>query len=402
MKQKVAIIGAFVVFAAVLILVVGGGKKKSGDKPPAPGPAVAGSGTGAAPPGGKVTVEFLYSSEKKDWVDAVIVEFEKANPDVDVVATSKGSLDAANGILDGSLKPVLWSPADSLIVNLLATDWQTKYGKRPFPVDGEAGPQQLLLSPLVFAVWEDRAKVLMAASGGDGLTWKAIHKAVTSPKGWSAIGGKPGWGFVKLGHTDPNKSNSGLQALLLMTLEYYTKTSGLTVDELLDEKYQTWVKEIEKGVPTFEASTGTFMTDMVRFGPSKYDIAVVYESLAISQLENAQGRWGNLRIYYPPVTLWSDHPVVMLGGDWVTPAQAKAGERLIAYLRGHEAQSMALRFGFRPADTSLPLKTSDGANPFTRLAQYGLALELPEAATAPDGAVVRNLLMMWSRVARPQ
>ncbi|MBK7075075.1 MAG: hypothetical protein IPH44_22520 [Myxococcales bacterium] len=109
MKQKVAIIGAFVAFAVVLILVVGGGGKKKGGDKPAPGPAVGtGSGPGTAP-AGKVTVEFLYSSEKKDWVDAAVVEFEKANPDVDVVATSKGSLDAATGILDGSLKPVLWS-----------------------------------------------------------------------------------------------------------------------------------------------------------------------------------------------------------------------------------------------------------------------------------------------------
>ena len=30
----------------------------------------------------------------------------------------------------------------------------------------------------------------------------------------------------------------------------------------------------------FETSTGTFMTEMVLYGPSKYDIAVVYEVLA--------------------------------------------------------------------------------------------------------------------------
>jgi len=401
-KQKWVIVGVFIAFAVLLVVLVGGGKKKQAADKPGPGTAAGtGTGSGVAPAGGTVQLEFMYSTEKKEWIEAAVAAFEKANPDVDVVLTGKGSLDAAAEILDGKAKPVLWSPADSLIVNLLASDWQTKTGSRPYPADGDAGPQQLLLTPLVFAVWEDRAKVLMA-KGGDELTWRAIHDAVVSPKGWAAIGGKGSWGFVKLGHTDPNKSNSGLQALLLMTLEFYGKTSGLTVDELLDEKYQAWVKDLERGVPQFEASTGTFMTDMVRFGPSKYDIAVVYESLAISQLENAQGRWGNLRIYYPPVTLWSDHPVVMLTGDWVTPAQARAGKRLIDYLRGHEAQSLALRFGFRPADTSLPIKTSAADNPFTRLAQYGLAVELPQAATPPDGAVVRNLLMMWSRVARPQ
>ena len=106
----------------------------------------------------------------------------------------------------------------------------------------ERDPQPLLLSPLVFVVWQDRAEVLTAKTGGV-LTWKAIREAVTSPKGWPAVGGKPAWGFVKLGQTDPSRSNSGLQALLSMTLEYYGKSSGLTVEELLDEKYQQWVKE---------------------------------------------------------------------------------------------------------------------------------------------------------------
>src|SRR5262249_9638300 len=158
------------------------------------------------------------------------------------------------------------------------------------------------------------------------------------------IGGKPEWGFVKLGHTDPTRSNSGLQALLLATLEFYGKRSGLTVGDLLEPGYQTWVKELEKGVTRFETSTGTFMTDMVRFGPSKYDVAVVYENLAISQLANAQGRWGNLKVYYPALTLWSDHPAALLQGDWVTPEQKDAARRFLTYLRSRPVQERALSF----------------------------------------------------------
>ena len=82
---------------------------------------------------------------------------------------------------------------------------------------------------------------------------------------------------------------------------------------------------------------------------SKYDIAVVYESLAVAQLDNAQGRWGSLHIYYPPVTIWSDHPVVLLDAPWVTAEQKIAGARLIAFLRSTPVQATALRFGFRPA-----------------------------------------------------
>jgi len=392
MKPKVAIVAGFVV--AVIVIIVIAIKGGGGDKQPVK-PVVGSQGSaGSTTPTAAAEITFEYSTEKKEWLEAAVVEFEKANPTIKVKLVGKGSLESANNILDGTDKPVLWSPADSLIANLLAADWETKYSKKLFEPSGD---HALLLSPLVFVVWEDRAKVLVDAN--QQLSWKQIHKAVASPKGWPAIGGKAAWGFVKLGHTDPNRSNSGVQALALMALEFFN-TQTITVEQLLDPKFQDFVKEIESGVQKFEASTGTFMTDMIRFGPSKYDIAVVYESLAVSQIDNAQGRWGSLHIYYPPVTVWSDHPVVVLDAEWVTPDQRAAADKLVAFLRSKPVQSTALRFGFRPADPSVPMKTAEGTNPFTKLAQYGLSTDVPPAAKPPDGVVVRNLIMMWSRVVK--
>jgi hypothetical protein len=395
------------VFLAVAggILYFAAGRNRAGSGTPEPVMTASGAtapGPGKTDPAAAVVeIAFEYSTEKKEWLEAAVAEFHKANPTLHVKLIGKGSLEAASAILDGSDKPVLWSPADSLVANLLSSDWQTKNQSPLFPAGGETGPQPLVLSPLVFVVWEERARVLEPGTNGQ-LSWKTIHKAVASPKGWAGIGGKPGWGFVTLGHTDPGKSNSGLQAITLMAYEYFNITSGLTVEQLLDPKFQDFVKETERGVQHFEASTGTFMTDMIRFGPSKYDIAVVYESLAVAQLDNAQGRWGSLHIYYPPVTIWSDHPVVLLDAPWVTAEQKIAGARLIAFLRSTPVQATALRFGFRPADTSVPMKTTDASNPFAKSAQYGLSLELPPAAQPPDGPVVRNMLMMWSRVVKPK
>lgn len=384
MKPKLAIVIGFLAAVAVIVWVAMRGKDKD------PGPK-----TDPPKPVATATVEISleYSTEKKDWIETVVKDFEGSHQNIKVTLIGKGSLDAEAAIYDGTDKPTLWSPADSSIANLLASEWQTKYGKAPFPQ-----PEPLLLTPLVFAVWEDRAKVLLDAAGGQ-LTWKAIHKAVASPKGWPAIGGKPTWGFVKLGQTDPNRSNSGVQALELMAMEFFN-TQALTPEQMLDTKFQDFVKETEAGVQKFESSTGTFMTDMVRFGPSKYDIAVVYESLAVSQLENAQGRWGSLHIYYPPTTIWSDHPIAILDAPWVTAEQKAAAKTLVEFLKSPRVQGWALRFGFRPADPSVPLKTNDEANPFKKSAAYGLSLELPPAANAPDGAVVRQLLMMWSRVVK--
>jgi ABC-type molybdate transport system substrate-binding protein len=357
---------------------------------PAPG-ETAGKKSGSGVP---LTV--LYSTEKKEWLEAATQAFAKDHSDIDVQLQGKGSLEAMQGILDGKDKPVLWSPADSLVLGLGAADWTTKTGSLLVAAEGASdAPAPLVITPLVFVVWEDRAEPLLNAAGGK-LTWKTLHDAIASNRGWPAVGGKPDWGFVKLGHTDPTRSNSGLSALLSMTLEYWKKPS-ITVADLLDPKYQAFIAEIEKGVGKFETSTGTFMTDMIRFGPSRFDIAWVYENLAASQLENAQGRWGNLKVYYPQTTVWSDHPIALLMTDWVTDAQKKAARQYIAFLRSRTIQEQALGYGFRPADPAVPVKTQDPRNPFVRLAPYGLRADVPPAAVPPDAAVVRNMLTMWSR-----
>jgi len=103
-------------------------------------------------------------------------------------------------------------------------------------------------------------------------------------------------------------------------------------------------------------------------------------------------------MYYPATTLWSDHPVAVLHADWVTEPQRVAGRAFIAHLRSRPAQELAMSYGFRPADPSVAIKNGDPQNPFNRLADRGVKLDIPAMAAAPSGEVVRAMLMMWSRV----
>jgi ABC-type Fe3+ transport system substrate-binding protein len=383
MNPKAAIIGVFIVIAALIVTFATGGKDEGK------------TFTGEA--SAQVEISVLYSSEKKDWMQFATAEFQKKHPDIKVNLKEQGSLNAKDAILEGKEQPTIYSPADTLVLNLLAYDWSTRNpGSELFAKSGDDAPQSLLLTPLVFAVWESRAKAL-DAQGNGFISWDEIHKAVSDSKGWAGSNGKADWGFVKLGHTDPTSSNSGLQALLLMTLDYHKKTSGLTNADLLVPEYQAWAKEIEKGVSKFETSTNQFMTDMIRFGPSKYDIAVVYENLAIAHIESAQGRWEPLQVYYPQTTIWSDHPIALVQADWVTTPQTKAARTFIEFLKSKPMQEKSLSFGFRPGDVTVPLKDTDPKNPFNRLAPLGIRVEIPSVATAPEGIVVENLLTMWDR-----
>ena len=51
-------------------------------------------------------------------------------------------------------------------------------------------------------------------------------------------------------------------------------------------------------------------------------------------------RRGNLLVFYPPVTLWSNRRVAMLRGDWVGAERKEAGRKLIAFLRSRRVRSV--------------------------------------------------------------
>ena len=340
----------------------------------------------------ELVLRYLYSPDAKDLLVPLINRYNGEQHQwggreirIDGVKVNSGQAEVA--LADGREQAVLWTPASSLWGGLLnhsvSDDWVS------------AENPNLVFSPQVIAIWKEFADALRARKPKIG--WKDILDLATSKRTWADYGHRE-WKRFKLGHTNPTRSNSGLMALLLMTFEFYGKRSGLEVGDVLKPEYQAFVAEIERGVTKFEMSTGTFMVDMIRFGPSKYDIAVVYENLAIEQLENAQGRWGNLRVYYPEPTLWSDHPAGVIAAPWVTEKQNRAARQLLTFLRAKPQQELALAFGFRPADPSVAVKTTDPKNPWNRLAPYGISVDVPTAATAPEGPVARNLMMMWSRV----
>jgi Ca-activated chloride channel family protein len=187
--------------------------------------------------------------------------------------------------------------------------------------------------------------------------------------------------------------------IVLMTYGYHVKTSGLQAADILsDEDYQKWFLETEASIGQFEHSTGPLMEKMVAYGPSTYDFVAVYEATAIEQAENAVGRYGELRVYYPPALLWSDHPFCVVNSDWVTPQQTQAAKLFMDYLTDKPAQELALlKYGFRPVDDSIPLEQT--GSPFDRYAANGFRSDvsnLPDVEI-PAGNVLNTLRDFWSR-----
>ncbi len=355
------------------------------------------------PPPEPVVVHVLYSTEKAAWINEAAARFAAARPAIEgrpiqLEMKKMGSREMYLSVLDGTEQPDLMSTASMLQINLLQDLSTSKFGAPVVnPADSEAC-RPVLRTPLVLVAWKERAAALWGNDPGSEL-WQQLHDALTQPNGWEAYG-HPEWGYVKFSHTNPLKSNSGFQTILLLTYDYFGKTDGLTsADILSDADYQRWFIEFEGTISSFGDSTGTYMEEIVAYGPSLHDMVAVYEATAIEHAESAVGRYGELQIYYPPATHMSDHPFCVLQADWVTPEEAQAARMFVDFLTGREMQELALlQHGFRPVDDGIPL--DQPGSPLQRYAANGIRIDLPPEVEVPPGNVLNTLLDFWARNAQ--
>ena len=351
----------------------------------------------ARPP---VTVTIWYSTEKREWLEAAKQQFEAANQTyngrpIQVQLKGLGSPEIAQRVASqdwrGDTPPTAISPASGMWLSIFNV---------PVVTAGAEASQPLVLSPLVVVGWEDRAKVLWPDGPKD--FWKDLHDAIVDPAGWKALGDNESWGPVKFGHTSPLTSNSGAQTLILLAYAFHNKSSGLTSADVNAPAFAQWLAEVEGGVPSFGDSTGTFMNDIVAKGPSQYDFGVVYENLALQSMNAAKQRQGqSLRIFYPPATLFGDHPFAVLDGAWATLEERAAAIVFRDFLRSNAIQQLALQYGFRPADPSVAITSDDPSNPFKKYAANGVQVTIAQQAEAPSAEVVNSLLELWKNQIKP-
>jgi len=352
------------------------------------------------PPPSPIELNIVYSTEKEQWIADAVERFNKQNNlvnghPIQINLSETGSREMYIAILDGDSKPVMISPASSLQINILDQLSRVKFGTSIIPTNRQGQCESVFSTPLVVAAWSDRAEALLGNRYTANI-WKQIHDAEIDPQGWQTQG-HPEWGYFKFGHTDPLKSNSGFMTLLLLTYSYYGKTSGLSESDILaNPDYQAWILEMENAISSFGDSTGTYMKEIIAYGPSMYDMVAVYEATAIENLQNAAGRYGELKIYYPPSTILSDHPFCILKADWVSKEQSQAAKLFLDFLLSPEIQTLALeKYGFRPADPSIALDSA--TSPLQLYSKNGVQIKIPPEVEIPDGNTLNTLLDFWSR-----
>jgi len=356
-------------------------------------------GTGPAATGGTLNLNFVYSTEKQDWMQQVIEDFNNSNMQVgnkliQIQGDARGSVEATSRILSGELKPVAWSPASDVELNQLINNWKKQHGSQDIIyTSGEMASQALVLSPLVFAAWKDRSDLLKAKY--QTIDWPSVHDALQLPS-WGSIGGQVNWGPVKFGQTRPDSSNSGLLSITLLAYTFYSKTSRvLSVDKIQNPDFLKYFEEVEGYVSKFGRSSGTYIErEIIVYGPSQYDVVTTYENLVITLQKPAQKRHQPLIPSYPSLNIVSNHPFAIFTS--ASPEEQRAARKFRDFLLDVPQQRKALRSGFRPTNSNVSLHDSIPGNPFTDTSLgFQVPSQLPTQVPPPNGDVTDELLKQW-------
>ncbi len=348
--------------------------------------------------GSRVEITMLYGSEKEAWLVPLVEEFNasrhktEAGSIIEVEATPIGSIESAEGIVAGTLQPTIWSPASSVYVPVANAEWRKTHAD-----DLVVGtPEDLVLSPVVIAMWKPMAEVLGWPDRDIG--WADIAELAISDEGWAAYG-YPEWGGFKFGHTHPNFSNSGIVSVIAEAYAGADKLRDLTLNDLNDPELAAFVQDVESSVIHYGRSTGFFARRMFNNGPSYLSAAVMYENLVVEQermrLSGESSQLPVVAIYPEEGTIWSNHPYAILNAPWVTEEQAEAAEIFEDFLLDKPQQLRAIEYGFRPADPAIPL-----ASPLDT--QHGVDPSQPETVLeVPSAEVIVGVQALWREVKKP-
>lgn len=357
------------------------------------------AGCDAIPGLGKsVTVSIVYGSEKQEWLVPLVQKFNEAGNKtadgarIQVDAQAMGSIESIDAILTGSLQPVVWSPASSIYIPVANTEWQKTHSTELASPDSK----DLVLSPVVIAMWKPMAEALGYPQ--KQLGWSDIAALATSEEGWAAYG-YPEWGSFKFGHTHPEYSNSGIVSIIAQAYAGAGKNRGLTLADISSQSTASFMANVQSSIIHYGTSTGFFANRMFVRGPSYLSAAVIYENLIVAQetkrLNNESSQIPVVAIYPKEGTFWANHPYVILNAPWVTAEQREAAQLFEDYLLAKDQQTLALQYGFRPADPAIALSLPLDA-------QHGVDVNQPQTVLeVPDTKVIYAIQDLWQQTKKP-
>jgi Bacterial extracellular solute-binding protein len=218
-------------------------------------------------------------------------------------------------------------------------------------------------SPVVLAMWDDRAAALEAGACGGPVEWRCLGDA--ADRSWDTVGGETAWGRVNVGLTDPDAA-SGLVVLGGAASGYFGTADYAAND--LDGGFSGWLGALAAQA---DASAEDVVNEMLTRGPGHFSAVGAPEVDAL----DAADRDG-VRMIYPAPVATADLVAIPIGG-----AEGAAGD-----IAGNDDLRRVLgEAGWRVDGQPLAAGVDGG-------------LDLPADDSLPGGGVLGALLARWNEV----
>ncbi len=307
-------------------------------------------------PRNAVQVEVTANAGLAPWLQAAVEDFNEAKVKTASEKTVFVTLNVvesgqavSNMAADGSL-PALWIPDGRVWVNVLA-----ERGQAAFQGDCVSVAE----SPLVIAMWRPVAESL--GWPGRSLGWLDIGSLAADPSAWAYYSGGQFGPTLRMGHTHPGLSGTGVSTLLAIVQAAESKTDAVTVKDIQHPIVQASVSAFESTVSWFSTSVDQLGQTMRDRGIGYLGAAVMYESTVLAY---GSGDPDIVPIYPFEGTFVATHPACI--NDSTGAEVQEAATLFRDYLLAQEAQQLAVANGLRPVNDSVtvgaPLDATRGVD----------------------------------------
>lgn len=196
-------------------------------------------------------------------------------------------------------------------------------------------------TPVVLAVWKDRAEVLARRCPGVG--WPCL--ADVAGTAWTDLGGDTRWGSVKPGHADPDDYGEGLAVIGQAAATLVGRTDP-SRDDYADDAFLERFGRIERAVPSGLTAAASPFARMLTAGPAAFDVVATVEAEAGPLLARASAdRRDQVDLLYPA-------PVATLDVVFAPVVGADGADDLRAVATGDDGRGALAAAGYRvPGET---------------------------------------------------
>ncbi len=311
--------------------LAGGGGTGGGD--------TASGGTGAlsaSQAGGDILVSTTRTKQK--WIQDEIEKFNRQSQVGKVTLDLTESRESMQAILNGKLKPAVWSPSSPAWTERLAEVWPKTHGGAQIADPNNSQTYRVLFkSPLVFLTTKQKA--------GPN-PWAAVRQLSLGQR-------KTPWGAFHFAYADPLNASSGMLTMSLIVTEY-TKTHG-GVDNptaaVSGPQFAAYLRQLDRGYVHDAATAGSSALEKAfTADPRSRDFITAYENAALAAVESNP----NLVMIYPSPTANADQGAALLSASWINDSQKATAAAFLDFLSKPEALADGVQYYFRPAQNGGP------------------------------------------------